>query len=384
MKLSRTAGALGLTALAAAASPYAAANDAGWYIGTNLGMSRANIDDERIARSLLGAGLATTSITDNDREFGYKIFGGYQFSKYFALEGGYFDLGEFGFNASTAPPGTLSGDTRIRGLNLDPVGILPITQNFSAFLRAGVNYAETKSRFSSSGSVTAPRNRDQREANYKAGVGLQYNITQALGVRAEAERYRIEDAIDNEGDVDLFSLGLVYRFFGSTPVAAAAPARAYEPVAAKPGPAAEPVAPVSPRPIVLAPRPTKVVFSTDSFFAFNEATLNPNSRQELDSFSADLRGTDFEIVTVTGHTDRIGSTGYNMQLSADRAETVKTYLVESAGIPVGKIAARGVGESEPVTQPEDCKGSQSSRASKELIACLQPDRRVEVEVTGSK
>jgi OmpA-OmpF porin, OOP family len=55
--------------------------------------------------------------------------------------------------------------------------------------------------------------------------------------------------------------------------------------------------------------------------------------------------------------------------------------VESAGIPAGKIAARGTDGSDPVTKPGECKGK---KATKKLIACLQPDRRVEVEVSGTR
>jgi OOP family OmpA-OmpF porin len=102
---------------------------------------------------------------------------------------------------------------------------------------------------------------------------------------------------------------------------------------------------------------------------------------ELDKFAAELKGTQFDVIRVTGHTDRIGSTTYNMKLSTQRAETVKTYLMESAGIPADKISAKGVGESEPVAKHDDCKGE---KATKKLIACLQPDRRVEVEVHGTK
>ena len=94
-----------------------------------------------------------------------------------------------------------------------------------------------------------------------------------------------------------------------------------------------------------------------------------------------MGGANFDLVTVTGHTDRIGSHAYNMKLSTRRAEAVKTYLVESAGIPAGKIAARGTDGSDPVTKPGECKGK---NATKQLIACLQPDRRVEVVVSGTR
>lgn len=82
-----------------------------------------------------------------------------------------------------------------------------------------------------------------------------------------------------------------------------------------------------------------------------------------------------------GHTDRIGSPKYNQKLSMQRAEAVKAYLVESAGIPADKISVTGMGETQPTTKLDECKGT---KATKKLIACLQPDRRVEVEVHGTK
>jgi OmpA-OmpF porin, OOP family len=109
--------------------------------------------------------------------------------------------------------------------------------------------------------------------------------------------------------------------------------------------------------------------------------VKPEGKQHLDRLGADLKGVSFNVITVTGHTDRIGSHDYNMALSTRRAEAVKAYLVESAGIPAGKITARGTDGSDPVTKPGDCKGK---KATKALIACLQPDRRVEVEVSGTK
>ena len=124
-----------------------------------------------------------------------------------------------------------------------------------------------------------------------------------------------------------------------------------------------------------------MTFSADSLFDFDKANVKPAGKQHLDKLAADLRGANFNVITVTGHTDRIGSHAYNMNLSTRRAEAVKAYLVESAGIPAGKIAARGTDGSDPVTKPGECKGK---KATKALIACLQPDRRVEVEVSGTR
>src|SRR5450759_3622892 len=185
MKLARASGTLGLAALAAIASPFAVADDSGWYGGVNIGRSRAKIDDPKITSILLGAGLNTTSITEDNRDTGYKLFGGYKFNRNFAVEGGYFDLGRFSFIANTAttvPAGTLSGDIKLRGLNLDAVGILPFTEKFSAFGRAGLNYAEARDSFTGTGLVNVLNpNPSKRDTNYKFGLGVQYDFTESLG-----------------------------------------------------------------------------------------------------------------------------------------------------------------------------------------------------------
>jgi len=215
MKLAKASRMLGLAALAAIASPYATAADSGWYGGVNFGQSSAKVDDAKITSNLLGGGLATSSISDDDSDTGYKLFGGYKFNKNFALEGGYFDLGTFGFTATTVPAGTLNGNLKLKGLNLDAVGIMPFTPKFSGFGRVGLNYAETKDSFSGTGAVTVLNsNPSKRDANYKFGAGLQYDFNQSIGMRVELERYRINDAVSSKSDVDLFSVGLVYRFSG--------------------------------------------------------------------------------------------------------------------------------------------------------------------------
>ena len=80
---------------------------------------------------------------------------------------------------------------------------------------------------------------------------------------------------------------------------------------------------------------------------------------------------------VTGHTDRIGSDAYNQKLSERRANQVKDYLA-AQGVDSGIISSAGKGESEPVVQ---CEGN---KATKKLISCLQPNRRVEIRAEGTK
>jgi OOP family OmpA-OmpF porin len=215
MKLTKTVGALSLAGLAALNSPITMAADEGWYGGISIGLSQAGIADSRISSELLGSGLTMTSIDDDDRDVGFKLFAGRKFNKHFAVEGGYFNLGKFGFTANTTPAGSFTGSAKFQGLNLDAVGMLPMTQKFSLLARLGLTYTEAKDAFSGTGAVTVTNpNPKKSEGGYKYGLGVQYDFTPALGLRGEWERYRVNDAVGNKGDVDMLLIGLVYMFGG--------------------------------------------------------------------------------------------------------------------------------------------------------------------------
>ncbi len=385
MKFTRTSIAFALGSLASLAAPFAVAQESsGWYAGGSIGRSAATIDDARITSGLAAQGLGGIGISNDDRSTGYKLFGGYQLNPYFAVEAGLFDLGHFGYHASTTPPGTLSGDMRVKGLNLDLVGTLPLTGQLSALGRIGATSIRASDSFATTGAVVLPyasTNPSERSSGLKAGIGLAYAFTPAVAVRLEAERYRLKDAVGNRGDVDLVSVSLVYRF-GTTsaprpqavaaapPAVEMAPMMAAAPMAAAPAPAAPPDA-----------VPMRVSLSADALFDFDASVIKPAGREQLDKLASDLRGTRYDAIQVTGHTDRLGPHDYNMKLSARRAEAVAGYLTQSAGIAAGRISARGVDGMEPVTAPGDCKGTRPTPA---LIACLQPDRRVDVEVHGER
>jgi len=374
----------GLGSIAAASS---FAQEGGYfYGGLSVGQSRAKIDEERITASLLGAGLATTAMARDETDTAYKLFGGYQLSRNFALEAGYFNLGRFGFKSTTVPAGTLTGQIKLHGLNLDLVGTLPLTASLSAVARVGAQYASARDTFSGTGAVSVLNpNPSQRAVNYKLGAGLQYEFSPSLLVRAEAERYRINDAVGNHGDVNMVSVSLVFPF-GRAPaaapraIAAAPPAPAY--VAPAPPPEVVAAAPIAPAPAAPpTPERRRVSFSADSLFAFDQSTVSVAGKTALDRFARELQGTQFQQVSVEGHTDRIGSEAYNQRLSTRRADAVKAYLAMPGGIDATKVSAIGKGESKPLTRPDECPGS---KPSAKLIACLQPDRRVVVEVTGTR
>jgi OmpA-OmpF porin, OOP family len=385
---------LGIAGLGSLIAATALAQETGYpYGGLSIGRSRAQIDEPRITANLVSGGLTTTGMTRDDSSTSYKLFGGYQFNRYFALEGGYFHLGRFGFTSTTVPAGTLDGRIKLQGLNLDLVGTLPFSERWSAIGRVGGQYARARDTFSGSGAVQvfAPTP-SKSELNYKLGLGLQYEINRSFLVRAEGERYRINDAVGNHGDINVFSVSLVFPFGrepAATPRAMAAPvdvALAPAPAPA-PAPAAAPTAAIADAPTTPPPAPVeaparrKVSFSADSLFTFDESVIRPAGKASLDRFTKDLAGAQFDVVTVEGHSDRLGSQAYNQRLSVRRADAVKAYLVDSGQIDGAKVSANGRGKSAPVTKPNACTGN---KATAKLVACLQPDRRVDVEVAGTR
>lgn len=134
------------------------------------------------------------------------------------------------------------------------------------------------------------------------------------------------------------------------------------------------------------PQPVTEQFdlAADALFKFDRGDLAgmlPEGRAKLDELVARLNSVyaNVERIRLVGHTDRLGSDAYNQKLSDRRAWTVKQYL-QDQGISAA-VQAEGVGESQPTGTTSHCLGE---RATRTLTQCLQPDRRVSVEITGVK
>ena len=153
-----------------------------------------------------------------------------------------------------------------------------------------------------------------------------------------------------------------------------------KPVPPPPPPAAAPPPP-PPAPAPAPPPPPavqKITLASKALFDFDKAILKPEGKAAIDSeiISKLSSVQKLELVLVTGHTDRIGSQQYNQRLSERRADAVRDYLV-SRGVPRDRIETLGMGKTQPVPGVV-C----DQKALKALIACLAPNRRVEVEVKG--
>ena len=246
---------LALAGFAAVSSSSVMAQGApGWYIGGNLGGTRGDFNNDALNSTLTGQGFIVNSTRTDNTSTGGKVFAGYQLTPNFAVEGGYFDLGRYNYSSTTIPAGSFNGTSKPRGLNLDLVGMLPLSDRFSVLGRIGAAYTQNRGSFSSTGLVPFNNlNSSRNDTNLKVGLGIQYAITDALAVRGEIERYRVSNPVRNVGNIDMASIGLVYYFGGKVqqPVS-----QAYMPVVA----AAPPPAPVyvAPPPVVAAPAPVVV------------------------------------------------------------------------------------------------------------------------------
>lgn len=140
-----------------------------------------------------------------------------------------------------------------------------------------------------------------------------------------------------------------------------------------------------PPPPAAAPKPAaeKVTLAADALFDFDKAVLRQEGKAKLDDLLGKVKGIKLEVIIAVGHADRIGSDKYNQSLSERRAAAVKDYLV-GKGLEPNRVYTEGKGEKQPVTGDKCQKMGQDHRSNKKLVACLQPDRRVEIEVIGTK
>mgnify|MGYP000451307856 CR=1 FL=1 len=137
-------------------------------------------------------------------------------------------------------------------------------------------------------------------------------------------------------------------------------------------------APVA-QPVVAEPQVERINLSADALFRFNQsdaADMLPEGKATLDRLAENLvsRQAHIDSIALTGHTDRLGSEQYNYNLGLQRAQTVKNYL-QGKGVQA-PISVASAGESQPVT-------TACTRATAALKACLQPDRRVTVDISGT-
>lgn len=348
--MKKTAITLVVAGLAAASVAQAAPQENTFYAGVKAGQASFHNGVRAQAREH-DAGYHRNSFT-------YGVFGGYQILNQnnlgLAVELGYDDFGR----AKGRKGGRTVAKHTNHGTHLSLKGSYEVLNGLDVYGKAGVALVRSDYKF-----YLGDNHKDAHRVRASGlfAVGAEYAVLPELAVRLEYQwltrvgKYRPQDnpnsAINYTPWIGSINAGISYRF----------------------GQGAAPV--------VAAPEMVSKTFSlnSDVTFAFGKANLKPQAQATLDSIYGQMSQVKSAKVVVAGYTDRIGSDAFNVKLSQKRADSVANYFV-AKGVAADAISATGYGKANPVTGAtcDQVKGR------KALIACLAPDRRVEIAVNGTK
>lgn len=205
-----------LSAVLLAEVAFASGAQADWYAGVGAGQSKFN--DSPTSCSDLGLDPGCSFSVD-DKDTGWRLFGGYRFNPNGAVELGYVDLGKAKIKdvrgTVTGIPVTASGDFKATGVDVSLLGLLPFTKEFGGMARIGLMHWDAKASASASAlgfSTSASDSATGTDLTY--GLGLTYDFTNTVGGRLEWQRYKDvgDDNTTGKADIDLLSLSVLFRF----------------------------------------------------------------------------------------------------------------------------------------------------------------------------
>jgi outer membrane protein (fragment) len=360
--MKKTAIALVVAGLAAASVAQAAPQENTFYAGVKAG--QASFHDGINKNSVIANKLSVNDYGYNRNSFTYGVFGGYQILNRdnlgLAVELGYDDFGR----AKAREAGKTVAKHTNHGTHLSFKGSYEVLNGLDVYGKAGVALVRSDYKFydKTNGARDHEEGRHSLRTSGLFAVGAEYAVLPELAVRLEYQwltrvgKYRTQETHNSSVDynpwIGSINAGVSYRF-GQGAVAAPA----------------------------MAPEVVSKTFNlnSDVTFAFGKANLKPQAKATLDGIYGEIAQINSAKVAVAGYTDRIGSDAGNLKLSQRRADTVANYLVQK-GVATNAISATGYGKANPVTGAtcDQVKGR------KALIACLAPDRRVEIAVNGTK
>lgn len=357
---------LAAPAIVIAAPGIAAADDVGhWYVTPQIG--GISVDNDRPLQ---------------DKDWLYGLAFGKHVNRGLNVE--------LNFNGSQIGGGPGRDDLSLYGYSLDFLGVMNRGGTVEPFVSAGFGIAQNDR-----------VGNDATDFMKQVGVGMFIKAWESAdGSRSFAFRPELKARWDDAGAPGdyrdyLGLLGFQYSFGAPPP----------KPVAAEPPPPPPPPAPTPPPP---PPPPgdqdkdgvldnvdkcpdTPPGVAVDAYgctrkgsitlegvtFETNSARLTPDSRTVLDTVAADLKKYPRLKIELQGHTDNTGSDKYNLQLSQQRADSVRAYLVEQ-GVPTVQLAARGYGEGQPI---EDNK-TEAGRSLNRRVVMFVLDNPGDVQVQG--
>lgn len=304
----------------------------------------------------------------NRNSVAYGVYAGYQIVDNLAVEAGYDYFGRARGNTTFAgeEKDKRAAKHSAHGAHISLKASYPIVAGLDVYGRVGAALVRSDYYVQ----PTVAKDSRVKSHNLKTSLvlagGVEYALTPELAARVEYQWLSRVGNLDkaqrkagNPGtnyqyspDIGSVSAGLTFRF----------------------GQGAAPVA----EPEIVT---KNFAFSSDVLFDFAKASLKPAAAASLDAAHDEINklGLASPAIQVNGYTDRIGKEAYNLKLSQRRAESVANYIV-SKGVNPAAVTAVGYGKANPVTG-NTCDAVKGRKA---LIACLAPDRRVEIQVQGSK
>jgi len=178
--------------LAISAPAVAQQSDAGWYMGGSYGMTSFDIDT---------AGIISPSLDDSDS--GFKIFGGFQFSRNWGMEFGYVDFGKAGIGGSILGI-PFTGDVGVTAFTFAGTGTLPLSENFALLGKVGLANWDAKVNVST-GIGAGSASESGTDMFY--GIGARYSFNKNLSVQVEFEQFETD-----ADSASMTSVGLRYKF----------------------------------------------------------------------------------------------------------------------------------------------------------------------------
>lgn len=192
-----------------AAMAFSPAGYGQFYIGGSAGQAEYQ-DIDQVETACAGVGAACTT---DETDSAFKLFAGYRFARYLAVEGGYIDLGEA--VADAAAPLAAAATLSAQGGFLSLLPQIPIGSMGSIFGRVGLSAVDAELVVASGGATATD---SSGAAALVLGFGAEIHLTEAVSVRGEWERHSFDEVLEIAGveidtpDIDVISAGLVIRF----------------------------------------------------------------------------------------------------------------------------------------------------------------------------
>ncbi|OOF51283.1 hypothetical protein BKK52_00400 [Rodentibacter trehalosifermentans] len=361
--MKKTAIALAVAGFAAASVAQAAPQENTFYVGVKAGQASFH-DGLRATADSINNVVGTTVAGYKRNSFTYGVFGGYQILNRdnlgLAVELGYDDFGRAKIRTlgQTALKHTNHGAHLSLKGSYGLGGLVSALEGLDFYGRAGAALVRSDYKFYDNGNRNHEAGAHSLKVSPMFAAGFEYALPSLpeLAFRLEyqwltsvGKDNKIAENADYTPWIGSINAGLSYRFGQGAPV--------------------------------VAPEVVSKTFNlnSDVTFAFAKANLKPEAKATLDGIYGEIAQVNSAKVAVAGYTDRIGKDAANLKLSQRRADSVANYLV-SKGVAAQDITATGYGEANPVTGAT-CDAVKGRKA---LIACLAPDRRVEIAVNGTK